>query len=387
MTHGYSLKTKSEIINEPHYMVRTVELKVGTSIIVNENLKIPRTPIRDLEMKLHEVYLEISAEKIKRIDEDNRESERFVFYMNKKMSKDKANITVTSVYFEEIPSQKILEEVLDFFLDIVYRNFYVKLFTPPKLIIRRKINGESFVLEKESMEYYMEFLKLMQQKTSVKPLYFIPTFTTRKYLPDVMKLYIDTFGPEGLFVIDMNGGRFTYGGYSIVGQVMRVMKTVYKHEDYGIYLFNHKSRKRSGKEVPSEDLIAILNGVNFVGSHHGNIPLPPHVLKKIGDPDRLKILNDADFLYYPYDIAPNKESFHKFLDSKLGVRSSTFNVNHVNLYNDTQTNHIIRRDLSDDSTIRVKLSSLKKDDFKRELEASSSYVFKMLKNESLNTLS
>lgn len=388
MIRDYSVKLRDLIIEEPKYMVRRTELKIGTSISIDENLKIPRAPLKSLDLKLHEVYLELDENKIKRIDSDNREKDRFISYLNGKMRKDKVNIVVTNVVFHGSPSQELLKEVLEFFLDIICSNIFTRLVTPPRLVIKKAVEGKEIVDEDLSKEYFLDFLKLMKgESAATKPLYFIPSYVSRKALPDLMKLYVSTFGPNGLFVIDMNMGRFTYGGYATVAQIMRLMKTEYKHEDYGIYLFNHKPRKRSGKEVPSEDLIAVLSGTNLIGNTHGNIPLPPGVVETMKEEgaEKAKILNDADFLYYPLDRAPNKADFNKFLTKEIGVGSSGFGSRHVNLYNDLITNIAIRQ-LNAEDTIRIKLSSLKREDFIKELNLSSRRVFNILKNKTLSNI-
>ncbi|MEM0049752.1 hypothetical protein [Thermofilum sp.] len=386
MIHDYSVKLKDIIVEEPKYMVRRAELKIGTSISIDENMKILRTPLKSLDLKLHEVYLELNEGKIKRIDSDNREKDKFISYLNKKMRNDKVNVVVTNVVFYGSPSQELLEEVLEFFLDIICSNIFTRLVTPPKLIIKESFKGKEIVDGDLNKQYFLDFLKLMKgQSVAVKPLYFIPSYTSRKTLPDLMKLYIDAFGPDGIFVIDMNRGRFTNGGYVTVAQIIRLMRTEYRHEDYGIYLFNHKPRKKSGKEVPSEDLIAVLSGTNLIGNLHSNIPLPPRVLEimKEETAEKTKILNDVDFLYYPLDRAPNKADFTKFLTKEIGVGSSSFRFYHVNLYNDLITNIAIRQ-LKAEDVIRIKLSSLKREEFVKELYISSRRVFDILKNKDLS---
>ncbi|MEM3907635.1 MAG: hypothetical protein QXZ17_12375, partial [Nitrososphaerota archaeon] len=214
MIHDYSVKLKDIIVEEPKYMVRRAELKIGTSISIDENMKILRTPLKSLDLKLHEVYLELNEGKIKRIDSDNREKDKFISYLNKKMRNDKVNVVVTNVVFYGSPSQELLEEVLEFFLDIICSNIFTRLVTPPKLIIKESFKGKEIVDGDLNKQYFLDFLKLMKgQSVAVKPLYFIPSYTSRKTLPDLMKLYIDAFGPDGIFVIDMNRGRFTNGGY------------------------------------------------------------------------------------------------------------------------------------------------------------------------------
>lgn len=389
MSNKYTVKMKDEIIEEPKYIMRRVELKVGTSITIDRNMKIPRTSLKDQDLKLNEVYLEIDVEKIKRIDMDNKERDKFISYINKKMNKNKVNVVITNISFYERPSPELLDEVLEFFLDVIHSNLYTSLLTPPRLAIINRHNGENILDAEASSKYFERFLRLLiDQNIHSKPLYLIPSYSSRRIIPNLIKLYINTFGSDGLFVVDMNGGRFTYGGYSVVAQIMRIMEKMYRQEDYGIYLFNHKPRKRSGKEVPSEDLIAILNGVNFIGGLHGNIPLPPRIVSELEKKplEGAKILCDEDFLYYPYDKAPNKEDFYSFLISRVGVEIRNVKHIYVNLYNDVKTNDIIHQEFVDNDTIRNKLISLRRDDFKKELEMSAKKIFNVLKTRPLSSM-
>jgi len=102
-------------------------------------------------------------------------------------------------------------------------------------------------------------------------------------------------------------------------------------ENYAICLFNHKGRKRSGKEVPSEDMLAFLNGVSIIGPMHRAIPLPPDVVERIAG-SLGKIFNKEDFLFYPEIIAPNIEEFKNF----AGLRRSRHRM--LQIFNDMHIN-------------------------------------------------
>ncbi len=375
MTVKYTVKLEDIIAEESKFIVRLTELNIRETIRGNWKLSRYPSSLKDIGLKLNEVYMELDKDKILKIDNDNTERDKFISYINRKIRKNMINVAFPNIYINGIPSERLLNEVTEFVLDIIYSNIHIDIVSPPKLIIMEKdvINDEL------STKYFTQLLLLMSEFSNVKPLYFIPSYITRSKLEKLVDLYINVYGLDGLFVIDMDRARFTSRGYSIVAQVMRIMEHKYRHEHYGVYLFNHKSRKKSGREVPSEDIIAILSGVNFIGPSHGNIPLPPGVVEKIKQQGlgSAKVFYERDFLYYPVNIAPNLSDLINFIGRK---RTSTLiDQYYVNLYNDFKTNKVIL-ELNSKDLIEHRLSSLERDVFRKELDIYVRKVYNILKS-------
>lgn len=68
-------------------------------------------------------------------------------------------------------------------------------------------------------------------------------------MSELIEFYTERFGSETLLILDVAGGRFESGAYSVVSQVMFVMDAKVEAEDYAIYLFNHKGYKRSEQRL------------------------------------------------------------------------------------------------------------------------------------------
>jgi len=185
----------------------------------------------------------------------------------------------------------------------------------------------------EKCDIFQAFLKVLSRtletrQSSARLGYFVPNYITRTALPKLIEYYVSDLGKDALIILDVNGSRFSTGPYSDVSLIHRGISEN-KIETYAIYLFSHKGRKRSGKEVPSEDLLALLNGVNLVGPNRRVIPLPRNVVetRRIN-----KIFNERDFLFYPEDRAPNAEEYQNFC--ALGKRKDEM----LDIFNDIKVN-------------------------------------------------
>jgi hypothetical protein len=250
---------------------------------------------------------------------------------------------------------KEMEQISQFVADIIYSHPKVTLAVPPKITLPDEVDAN------EKCDIFQTQLKVLSEtlgsyRSDLQIGYFIPDYITRTALPKLIEYYVNNFGKDALIILDVNGSRFSAGPYSDVSLIHREMRK-HKIESYAIYLFSHKGRKRSGKEVPSEDLLALLNGVNLVGPNHRAIPLPRNVIetrKLLG-----KIFNDEDFLLYPEDKAPNAKEFQTFC--ALGKRGDRM----LEIFNDVKINASAMR-LSKD--LVQTLSDLRRTDFKDTLK-------------------
>ncbi|MBC7120948.1 MAG: hypothetical protein H5T33_05140 [Candidatus Methanosuratus sp.] len=273
---------------------------------------------------INEVFLTLKFDEIKEMDNDNEKRDLFERRLKYKTKASKINIPFVMLEYQKVPSALELRQALLFLVDVIYNNERIDVAVPPKVILPDEIKAKSTEVYLNHINELFEIIETYSGKARLS--YFIPAYITRSKIPKLIDLYTKRFGAEGLLILDVGGGRFQDIGYSIVSQVMYNMCVGAKTEDYAIYLFNHKGRKKSGKEVPSEDLLSLLRGVSFVGPSHKRIPLPQNVVMSVG-----KIFNRSDFLYYPLDNAPNASELQKFTHGLINQLS-------INKFNDLNLN-------------------------------------------------
>jgi len=363
MIVNYNVSLKNDISSsEMGFRIRFIDISLGV-LTVESNFKVPKY-FREEDVPLNEVFVSISYKDILRIDENNIAKKRFLRKLNRSVDRARGNLAIIEVTFEATPTPRMVRRTLEFLEDFIYNHPYINLATIPKIIIRDR--------PEQSAELFLELIKILNEcgylPRGAKPLYFIPSTLTRKAIPKAINSYIDVYGSNALFIIDMDKGRFSSNGYLIVSQVIRELERVHNEENYGIYLFNHKPRKKSGEAVPSEDLLAIFNGVNIIGCLHGENPMPRKVVLILKDKLEFpKIFNISDFLYYPRNSAPNRDEFNKFL---LATRAS--NIYRVaSVYNDYRTNRAIRLLQGTEKEINSTLKKLQRPDFLEELKKVS----------------
>jgi hypothetical protein len=337
-------------------LIRAVDLRMANHSI-NCFAKIPQHPLEhfsSISIPINEVYFRLTYEEIDMIDRDNEKKNRFISnYLKPKLRKGKVNVALPVITIYRKPSIAEMEQISQFVADLVYSHPDVTLAVPPKLVLPDEIE----ISEKyDFFQLYLKFLltTLDTYKSNLQLCYLIPDYITRASLPKLIDYYVSSFGEEALLILDAGGKRFSASPYADVSLLHREMEKR-GIESYAIYLFNHKGRKRSGKEVPSEDLLALLNGVNLVGPNHAVIPLPRDVIKTkktVG-----KIFNKEDFLFYPEDKAPNAEEFRSFCAQKRKDRM-------LDIFNDIGINFSAM--LLNNAPTET-LSNLKRTEFKNTL--------------------
>jgi len=375
----YSLRLKNVIQDdETGILARIVDLRTY-SHLVGGLMKIPRYNIESfsghLSLPINEVYIQLTLEKINDIDHDNEKKYQFINgYLRSKIRSGKLNIPLIDIEVDRKPSVKDMEQISQFIVDIIYAHPQITLAVSPKITMPREI----YPVEKENL--FKNQLKVLSETLrsysgSAQLACFIPDYIPRASIPKLIEDYISRFGDDALLILDMNGKRFSAGGYSDVSLIHREMRS--RHiESYAIYLFNHKGRKRSGKEVPSEDILAFLNGVNFIGPMHRAIPLPPDVIERIAG-SLGKIFNKEDFLFYPEINAPNIEEFQKF----TRLRRSRYRM--LQIFNDMHINYSASK-LSSDPISTV--SCLSRPDFKNALKSIAKRRESIIRQRTLSEL-
>jgi len=352
-------------------LARVAELSVnGKSVdrlvkVSNQNIDLRS----DVELRpINEVVLPLKFSYIQEMDRDNEKRDHFIKLVLSKTRIGKINIPFIMLEYPKLPTAKEMNEALTFLVDIIYNNERIDLLVPPKVMLPETVKDrapDSFqrLLENLYQRHLNTLSELIETYArNVRPACFIPAYISRSKISKTIESHANLFGPEALVILDVAGTRFEGGAYSVVSQTIFNIKTIAKEEDYAIYLFNHKSRKRSGKEAPSEDLLSLLQGVSFVGPLHAKLKLPKNVASGLG-----KVFNDSDFLYYPADAAPNRFELQKFSG---GIIKSTT----LNRFNDFVVN-LCTIDLSKDPVTRV--SELKRPEFKEALCKVSKQMIKV----------
>ena len=346
--------------DETGILARIVDLRTYSHSI-DGLIKIPRYNIETfsdhLRVPINEVYIQLTLEKIIDIDHDNEKRYQFINgYLRLKIRSGKLNIPLIDIEVDRKLSVEVMEQISQFVVDIIYAHPQITLAVPPKITMPREIHPvEKEDLFKRQLNVLSETLKSYSESAQLA--YFIPDYIPRASIPKLIEEYVSRFGDDALLILDVNGKRFSAGGYSDVSLIHREMKR-HHIESYAIYLFNHKERKRSGKEVPSEDMLAFLNGVSIVGPMHRAIPLPPDVIERIAG-SLGKIFNREDFLFYPEISAPNIEEFQKFTGSRSRYRI-------LQIFNDININYSAY-ELSSDPISTV--SHLSRPDFNNALKS------------------
>lgn len=361
-------------------LVRIVDLIVGDHVI-NCFLKVSRYEIErysHLKVPINEVCIQMTYEKVAEFDNDNRKRDEFIKkHLTRKLRENKINIPFINIKIDKKPNIKEIEQMCQFLIDVIYSHPKISLIVPPKVTLPE----EAEVYEKyDSFRTFLTTLSdiLESYQTDVRVGYFIPDYIPRTKFFELIEYYLNKFGENALIILDAGGKRFSAGSYSDVSLVHRKM-SFQNIESYAIYLFNHKGRKKSGREAPSEDLLALLNGVNLVGPNHKVIRLPRNVAGREGTG---KIFSEEDFLFYPENIAPNVKEFQNFYNFHIKGKSKEKKDQARDIFNDIKINASAIL-LSSNAT--ETLSNLKRDEFKDVLKTIAKNRQNILQQKSLES--
>ena len=304
------------------------------------------------DFKCNEVYLNLKASEILKACSNNEIRKAIVKKLNKKLSFQLPNLVFPVIDYDiktsgKLIRDKLIRKIAEFIIDEINGNrTYVNFISPPKIIIR----GAD---ERRWLLLFNKFLDVILSYSIDNLLYFIPSYATRSDIPSLIEKYTKIYGSSGIYTIDMQGERFSSGGYGIVAMIMRLLQKEFKEENYMFYLFDHKPRKRSAEVVPSEDLLAFMNGVSVIGPRHTSTPLPKKVVEVVKSKKLTKVFNRDDLLYHPLNKAPNLNEFRSWC--KQHNISDYERV--VSIYSDIKTNEVVNN-LSDEFSVRETLRNL-----------------------------
>jgi len=350
----FSVKLHDEIEGENYY-IRLVRVKPFLKPKLSKigNIKNIRYCTN---FKCNEVYLNLKASEILKACRDNEIKKAIVRKLNKKLSFQLPNFVFPVIDYDIRISSKLIKKIVEFIIDEINGNrTYVNGISPPKVIIRG-------VDERRWLLLFNKFLDVVLSYSVDNLLYFIPSYATRSDIPSLIEKYTKVYGSSGIYAIDMQGERFSSGGYGIVAMIMRLLQKEFKEENYMFYLFDHKPRKRSAEVVPSEDMLAFMNGVSVIGPRHTSTPLPKKVVEVVRLMKLTKIFNKDDLLYHPLNKAPNLNEFRSWCRQ----HNISDYERMVSIYSDIKTNEVVN-DLSDELSVRETLRNLRNPLFVEEL--------------------
>ncbi len=370
---SYKVKLKNQDEdNYIGYLTRKVEISTSSKKIYNL-VKIP--PYMNERMgitsPINEVLINITLKEI--IDINGTNCLRDAFIKNKvaaKLKKNSANIVFVRISrsdgtaFPELNNN--IDKIAEFIVDLIYSHPMIDIITFPHMEPLKNEPSSNLTAFDTLIRNRLTELMGLENGTG-KVGYFLPSYYNRDGIVNLMDDYMKNFGPEGIYICDVNGGTFIGIGYSILSQILRGITNESNTENYALYIYSQKPKRKAGGEVPSEDLLALLNGVSIVGPSHKRQPLPKNIVEKLKTQQfNPKILNRSDFLLYPYNIYPHASDLddwisHNSINQKI---SNTSRKRLLDLYNSITTKDSIT---SIETEPRDTVNSLGRDDFKKEL--------------------
>lgn len=370
--------------NKLGYLIRKTEITTGGKSI-GGIVKIPHYLNKRLGVtsQINEVVITFTLKDIEDIDEHNNQRDNFINERVKgEMSKNKINVVFVRISrsdgsgFSDL--KKNIDKISEFVLDIIYSQPMVDIVTLPHVEF----------LKNDLPDTLVEFDNLIGERISEmasfgegsgKIAYFLPSYYTRDGIPKLIDSYVSRFGADAIYICDFDGGTFSGIGYSLVSQISRKLQKDIGSESYSLYVYSQKERKRSGDEVLSEDLLALMNQVSIVGPSHKRLILPKGVIEEIKKKQEFnpKIFNQSDFLYYPYAKVPTANEFETWIDGVSG-ETKTLALEHkkrlADVYNAKQTQTAIEQVINEPEKT---VTALVREEFKDGLKQINSRMRKM----------
>ena len=382
---SYKIKLKDQDENSYlGYLIRKTELSTGTKKIEGP-VKIPHYPNKKLgvESQINEALITLTLKEIEDINGTNPRRDAFIRdRVRANLNKNRINVVFVRISRSDgagfITLKEKLDKIAEFVIDIIYSHPMVDIVTLPHIEF----------LKNDSPSDLVQFDNLIGNRISEmaslgdgggKIGYFLPSYYTRDGIPNLIDNYMDKFGTEGVYICDFDGGTFSGTGYSFVSQVSRKIKNDSGTEAYSFYVYSQKERKKSGAEVSSEDLLALLNEVSVVGPSHKRQTLPKDILEKIKMQQEFnpKILNNDDFLFYQYNGFPKASEFDSWVSGIVGSVGDIQLERKKKLaevYNAKKILEAVEQVVNEP---KETLNSLKREEFKSDLKQINSRMRRM----------
>ena len=386
MTRDYAIKLLEEKSDDKYdFLVRKVSLANVTKRTYPLGKAFPFQDVaspRHGASHLNEVFLKLRTDRISDINNDNEAADALKANISGKSSQKKFNIPFIDLPYELLKTKKSKETALEVLTDFVYANPKIDMIVPPRIDFPEQLDTP--IMYKKYIDFLDTFCNTIEDTIGdFKPAFLIPDFLNRNQVPEIIDHYFDRFGGEPLVVIDHNGKTFTsYSSRSFL--ILRTLKRVLKSDDFALYCFNVKARKRSGEAVPSEDFLAIYNGVSFLGPSHKPSFVPQSVRDELSSASG-KVFSKRDLRYHPLSTKHMKNRLDdptQFLEKGVGIQSlSSLSSSDLKRLNEISTEERMN-DVVNDS--KLVLSSLTYGDFSKDLGELGRKRKRTILNKSLN---
>jgi len=377
---SYSVKLIDQDENSKlGYLIRKTELTTGGKKI-SGLVKIPRYPNKKLGLisPINEAVITLTLKEIEEIDGKNELRTSFISdRVRNHLNRSRINVVFVRISRADgtgfIKLKENVNKIAAFVVDIIYSHPMVDIVTLPYIEF----------LNNDSTDDLVEFDNLIGARISEmaslgagggKIGYFLPSYYTRDGIPRLIESYISRFGEEGVYICDFEGGTFSGTGYSLVSQVSRKVAGDTGSEAYALYVYSQKEKKKSGGEVSSEDLLALMNEASIVGPSHKRPVLPKEIVEKLKQDQVFnpKMLYTGDFLFYQYSDYKGTNQFNDWVSTVVGARDSV-SLDHrkrlADIYNGKKTQEAVEKIIADP---KETINSLERDDFKNELKQVNS---------------
>jgi hypothetical protein len=315
--------------------------------------------IREQNIPLLEILIKANLSTLFRAYSNKNMENKITDQLNKKISGNKRAILFLNLLIDDsslLTNRNYLSSITKVINDIYYSHPSVVLVSAPNLIVVSQSN--------DIEQQYMDLLKEVATNTQRKLVYFIPSYLSISQIEQLVSWYINKYGNKGLLAIDCSGERFSTECYKKVAIVNRIMKQQHI-DDYGIYLFDLKPHKKTSKSTPSEELLAILHGINLIGPLHTNKPIPPQIAEKLHQEGQssVKEFNKDTYLYEP-------------------IRDDDYVM--VRMRNDMKINEVLQKEIIPSEIKRI-FSQQTKTQFLNQLEEIRRKYNNIIQNNSITT--
>ncbi len=363
------------------FMVRKATLLSGSKVTYSLTKAYPFKPYQNHGTKfyINEVYMKKNSQDLLGLNNDNLLSDKLSLSVRRKANSEKFNVPFIDIYWNTPSFKNEMESISGILMDFIYANPEIDIITPAKIIFPETLDRVA------AFDMYLDYLRT--QGSVIRDTigehrmgFFIPGHFTRDQVRRLLDFYISEYGEDGMVILDMDGKTFNSTS-SRVFFALRELKRTHKSDGFSIYAYNLKSRKKSGTAVPSEDLMALYNGISYCGPSHKGLNLPRNVMESLNRVSG-KLIFKGDLLYYNYNPEANDEPNIEFLE---WIRDNNIEINDLptvqKKFNSEMTDKIIH---SMSESPKEVLDSLSRPLFTDELSRVSKARVKIMRNASIN---
>ena len=366
------------------FMVRKAAISSGSKITKNLTKVYQYQSIENDNSRyyINEVYLKKNSQDLLNLNHDNSLSDKFSSTVKRKGKSDKFNIPFVDISWDTPSFVEEKEQISGVLTDFIYANQGLDIINPPKITFPDSVDGQ------RSFDMYLDFLKTLggvirDTMGEHRMSFFIPEHFTRNQAERLLNFYVNEYGEDALIIADIDGKTFNSMSQKVFF-ILRVIRRNHRSDGFSMYAYNLKARKRSGIAVPSEDLVALYNGISYAGPSHKGMNIPKDVVDSL-EATFGKLFFKSDLLYYSYNPealdGPNLE-FTEWARSN-NVEMTNL-VPKIKRFNSEATENVISSVSEDPKAV---LDSLSRPIFMKELTQVSKARSRVMRNSSLNDFS